>query len=208
MKKIVIALLLGSIFFISCNSDVEEEVFNRARIDIPHDDGDEVEDVPEENPENNSFINENEELVKSVTSFFDWYKVNSSTFYKKQGSCVKVVDEYYEVDTLAVEEYASFLTQSGHFSDLYIKRMKKEWLDNCGREMLVDKTNGVKADGPPLCVYEADVFFLTQEEPTEASFEALDIQIKGKEHGGTIVHTGVSSLSWINENGVWKILSI
>jgi hypothetical protein len=207
MKKIGFGLFLG-VLFMSCNSNIEEEVFNRTQIDIPHDNQDEIEDIPDQDSIKDVVADEDQQLIESVTAFFNWYKANWSAFYKKQGSCVKTVDEYYMVDSLAVNNYASFLANSGHFSNLYITRVKSEWLDNCGREVLVDKNNGVKADGPPHCVYEGDVFFLTQEEPTEASFEALDIKVKGKEHGGTIVHTGVSNVSWVKENGVWKILSI
>ena len=140
MMKIKISLILPLAFvcLLSCSDDNE---FDRSGTYIPSSEDIENDSLVNKNDsiqEETSLV-ENGDVIEASKRFFAWYKSNNSEFYGKQNNCVKVVDEFYEIDSSGVTAFANFLETSGFFSNSYINTMKNEWFDNCAKQMISDK---------------------------------------------------------------------
>ncbi len=94
--------------------------------------------------------------VNTVKGFFSWYKtnfdkINHIHFIKMEPN------EPYKVEFNKAEIYFTFLRQSGLFSDLFLKNLKK-YFESCEKKLLEIK----QTDGPATG-FEADLFLYCQD---------------------------------------------
>jgi len=74
--------------------------------------------------------------------------------------------------------------------------------------MIALKEEGQTADGPPPCVYEADILFLSQDVNLKESIANITLSVDTLKSETAIVDYGVSKLTLKFENETWKISKI
>lgn len=147
-------------------------------------------------------------LEERTLNFFDWYQSNSEEWHRKSSEVVGTKDNFYFLDTLKLELYISWLNQSNYFSKSYLLSEEQEWRSQCNSELLEMKNSGVEADGPPPCVYEADILFLSQDPNIQELVDNISLSVDTISIMYAIIDYGISKLNWENENGIWKISSL
>lgn len=144
--------------------------------------------------------------VSRTKAFFDWYKNNRTEFYALQAACVSInAEDYYVVDSNRVITYINYLSNTGFFGKTFTSEVKKNWFGYCANEMEKDMKEGLTADGPPNCVYEGDIIFKVQEDPSPNMYENIDYQLVEIDSNTQEVKTNSAIFVWQLEGLNWMI---
>lgn len=205
--RLIAIIIVVCMLILSCTTKSE-------KTDVPAEKINEKTEEKSEEEDNSEEVNATQaktskvafDAVSRTKLFFEWYKSNRNEFYNKQAACVIVSsDDYYMVDSVGVNAYIDFLYSTSFFSQEFIQEVKGNWYGYCHDEMEKDRKNGLKADGPPNCVYEGDIIFKIQEDPSPMMYEDISFTEIKKDSVTTEVKTNSAIFFWKLENGTWKI---
>lgn len=144
-------------------------------------------------------------VLSRTEEFFDWYVENSRMLYRMRSLCIGAENGFHALDENKLNDYTAWLDETGFFSDAFIETEHNRWTTECAEKMRAKARKKERIVGPPPCVFEGDIFFKMQEQPTQEMVDELDFTVDNQTDSSATVSYKNSTLTWNLKNDSWKV---